>query len=145
MNSLRRMTGAAAATLALLAGGATLAQPASAATKQGCAFVNSGYLCMSTSDSTGEWRASFLNQSSSTIKSLRFTLHCKQDIPNRADLHKRYPDEGAFDAPSGQVRSYVWSRWRTDDINETHCQVQLKQIRDGAPDVTDYSPWVASY
>ncbi|MET9611672.1 hypothetical protein [Kitasatospora indigofera] len=140
LSSLRRMTGAAAATLAVLAGGVTLAPAASAATRQSCNFVNSGYLCLSTSDSTGDWRASFLNQGSTT-KRLQFTLHCKQDIPGLPDPNAWYESGGAFDAPPGQVKSYVWARWRTVNINETDCQLELKDINTG---VTYYSPWLHS-
>ena len=133
------MTGSAAATLALLAGGVTLAQPASAATTHSCTFVNGGYLCTFVTSGSEEWRASFLNQSSTT-KRLRFTLHCKQDVAF-TDPNESYEDDEDFDAPPGQVKSFVWDRYRTDAFNESHCATELKDIRTG---VTYPSPMLAA-
>ena len=99
MNSLKRIASIATAALTLLAGGIALAPSASATTYQHCSSADGGYLCGFYNTDTGEWRASFLNQSTTKTKFIQFRLVCSTELINAAGYYSSYP---------GRVISYTW-------------------------------------
>ncbi|MET9611670.1 hypothetical protein [Kitasatospora indigofera] len=123
MKSLNRIARTAAAALTLVVGGIALAPAASATTYQRCSSVDGGYFCGSHTTKVGAeyWRASFLNQSTTT-KTLRFALVCT----NQWDETYADYDAGSFKALPGRAYSYVWdTSWKS---NGQSCYFRLYDL-----------------